>query len=98
MNRVGEVRPLPAVVLAYVCQHNTGSATYTLTVDEMQRAIDLLTPAEAAIHIPHPNLWSWRDLVEAADERSTFLAFFLGADRAAEGQYAAEFMERAGAK
>ena len=36
-----------------------------------------LTPAEAAIHMSHPNLWSWRELLSGGDADSTFLAFFV---------------------
>ena len=44
---------------------------------DLPRAIELLTPAEAAKHVEHPNLWSWRRL--AADSRpdSTFVAFLV---------------------
>lgn len=80
VNAVGAVRPLPAVVLAFVCGHATGTATYTLPLGKIRRAVDLLTPAEAATHIPHPNLWSWRDLLAEATESSRFRAFFLGND------------------
>lgn len=27
--------------------------------------------------MPHPNLWSWRDLMTRASGNSTFLAFFV---------------------
>jgi hypothetical protein len=37
----------------------------------------LLSPAEAATLMPHPNLWSWRTLLADADPDSSFLAFFL---------------------
>jgi hypothetical protein len=40
-------------------------------------AVELLTPAEAATQMPHPNLWSWRKLLADSFEESTFLAFFL---------------------
>ena len=36
-----------------------------------------LAPAEAALHWEHPNLWSWRELLEGARADSTFVAFFV---------------------
>ena len=77
VNDFGAVRPLPAAVLASVCGHGAHSATYELTTEQFASAVRLLTPAEAATHIPHPNLWSWRALLEAARPDSVFLVFFL---------------------
>jgi hypothetical protein len=50
--------PLPGVVLATVCGHRAGSASYLLDAAALLRAIDLLTPAEAcAAYEPRT---SWR--------------------------------------
>jgi hypothetical protein len=51
---------LPAVVLATVCGHTAGSASYLLDVSDLDRALDMLAPAEADVSQPHPNLWAWR--------------------------------------
>jgi hypothetical protein len=56
------VHRLPAVILATVCGHASGSASYVLTPAELDRAIGLLAPAEADTSQPHPNLWAWREL------------------------------------
>jgi len=76
VNALGAVRPLPAVVLASVCGYVATTAVYRLEHQQLVEAIELLAPAEAATHMPHPNLWSWRELaVRGAD--SSFLAFFV---------------------
>lgn len=75
INDVGAVRPLPAAVLASVCGYVATTGVFRLSREEMAAAVAHLTPAQAATHKPHPNLWSWRDLLDKADERSRFLAF-----------------------
>src|SRR4051794_18394956 len=52
---VGEAY-LPAVVLATVCGHVAGSGSYPLTIEEVDRAIELLAPAGACTDSDHPNL------------------------------------------
>ena len=66
-----ELHRLPAVILATVCGHTGGSASYLLGLDGLDRAIALLAPAEADTSQPHPNLWAWRRLraeLTGADE------------------------------
>ena len=65
------VHRLPAVVLATVCGHHRGCASYVVSRDAFDRAIGLLAPAEADTSQPHPNLWAWRHARTAlgADER-----------------------------
>ncbi len=41
---------------------------------DLREAVRLLTPAAAATHVEHPNLWSWRNLLEQANDDSRFLA------------------------
>ena len=78
VNRPGGSHRLPAVVLATVCRHASGTATYALTAGRLRKAVDLLAPAEAAVHWEHPNLWSWRELLGGGGERfDRFLAFFV---------------------
>jgi hypothetical protein len=55
-------RHLPCVVLATVCGHANGSAAYDLSTEQFDRAIELLTPADACTDVDHPNLWAWRAL------------------------------------
>jgi len=54
---------LPAVVLATVVGRVAGTSTVVVTEDQLRQAIERLTPAEAATHTPHPNLWAWRRIV-----------------------------------
>jgi hypothetical protein len=75
-NRVEGTHLLPAVVLASVCGHVADTATYQLTAEMLAKA-GLLAPAEAATHVGHPNLWSWRALLAASRPSSRFLAFFV---------------------
>lgn len=96
MNGLGAVRPLPAVVLASVSGYVDRSSNSALTHDQMAEAIERLTPAEAATHMPHPNLWTWRDLFAGARAGNQFRAYFLGRDMAQmEGLGAGEFLSRA---
>jgi hypothetical protein len=71
---------LPAVVLATVCGHVRGTATYLLDEQRLQEAIDLLSPAEACTAYDHPNLAVWRRVrAEAADRPGArVVAVFLG--------------------
>lgn len=82
---------LPAVVLATVCGHARGTATYVLDEEQLQEAIDLLAPAEACTAYDHPNLAAWRRLrAERADRPGAqVVAVFLGdlQPSAADGPY-----------
>ena len=51
---------LPAAVLGSVIGRVSGTATFSVSAAQLAKAIELLTPAEAALHCPHPNLWAWR--------------------------------------
>ncbi len=55
----------PAAALATVLAHPGGTASFRLSVDQLQSAIDLVSPAEA-VSTPHPNLETWRTLLEVA--------------------------------
>jgi hypothetical protein len=68
--------PLPGVVLATVCGHHRGSASYLLDAAALLRAIDLLAPAEACKAYDHPNLAAWRQLHSQLDSRDTVIAAF----------------------
>ena len=61
VNALGAVRPLPAVALAIVCGYVASTATFALDREALPQAVGLLT-AEAATHVGHPIVWSWRQL------------------------------------
>jgi hypothetical protein len=77
VNGLGQVRRLPAVVLASVCGYVDRSGNFALTRAQLEDAVVRLNPAEAATHMPHPNLWTWRTLLADAEADSTFRAYFL---------------------
>ena len=77
LNAPGGRHLLPAVVLASVCGHSSGTATYVLTADQMAEAVMRLAPAEAATHWDHPNLWSWRTLINGGSSDSTYVVIFV---------------------
>jgi hypothetical protein len=56
----GRDHRLPCVILGYVIGRTSGTATITVTHEQLAHAAELLAPAEAALHTPHPNLWTWR--------------------------------------
>jgi hypothetical protein len=76
VNEDGTLHQLPSAVLATVCGHVSGRATYELSASQFAEAIELLAPAEAATHVDHPNLWSWRELLEGASPSSTYVVYF----------------------
>jgi hypothetical protein len=80
VNGAGHIHRLPAAVLASVCGYTSQTATFRLTAADLGDAVYRLTPAEAALHWEHPNLWSWRDLLAGAAPTSEFLAFFVADD------------------
>lgn len=67
---------LPAAVLATVCGHRQGPASYVLTPGDLDRAIELLVPAEADTSQPHPNLWAWRELRARLSDTDEVIAVF----------------------
>lgn len=77
VNDVNGVHLLPAVVLATVCGYAAETGTFELTPEQFAQAVELLSPAEAATHWDHPNLWSWRALLESATPDSRFVAMFV---------------------
>ena len=81
VNGLGHTSRLPAVVLGHVCGYRGRTSTHRLDAPEFERAVRLLAPAAAAVHLDHPNLRSWRELLEQASSGSTFLAFFVADPR-----------------
>jgi 2,3,4,5-tetrahydropyridine-2-carboxylate N-succinyltransferase len=55
---------LPAVVLSQVLGRTSGTATYRLERADLEAAIAVLAPAEACTEIDHPNLNTWRGLLD----------------------------------
>ncbi len=58
---------LPAAVLATVLGHRSGSAAYPMTRQDLQRAVELLAPAQACGAFDHPNLLDWREILADTD-------------------------------
>jgi hypothetical protein len=54
----------PALALGEVTGRRSETATYELSAEELARAVDIVAPAEAATMYQHPNLNSWRRLLE----------------------------------
>jgi hypothetical protein len=77
VNGFGAVRTLPAVVMASICGYVATTGVFRLDREQYAAAIERLSPAEAATHMPHPNLWSWRSLLNDAERDSHFLATFV---------------------
>ena len=68
---------LPAVVLATICGHRGGSASYRLSRSDLARAVELLNPAEACTAYEHPNLWAWRELLPRLEDDQTVVAVYV---------------------
>ncbi|TYB34145.1 hypothetical protein FXF50_28835 [Micromonospora sp. AP08] len=81
LNGPGGEHKLPAAVLALVCGYVNETGVFRLSRDQVAEAVELLAPAEAAIHWEHPNLWSWRRLLTAVEPGSSFLAYFVAPGR-----------------
>ena len=70
---------LPAVILARVTGHSSGSATYPLSVEQLETAEAELAPAEACKDVDHPTLHHWRALIaEVTGEGGQLVAVFVG--------------------
>jgi hypothetical protein len=77
VNNPASIHRLPAVVLATFCGYTNQSGVFPLSAEEFSRAVTALQPAEAATHWEHPNLWSWRQLLQQAGPDSAFIAFYV---------------------
>ncbi len=73
-DRSSEHRP-PAVVLASFGGYTSRTGTFNLNREDFSRAVAALAAAEAATYWEHPDLWSWRRLLEQAGPQSIFIAF-----------------------
>ena len=75
---------LPASVLATVVGWSHGTAVIEVTPEQLDRAIELLLPAEACTAFEHPNLHHWRDRILPAwraDHGARVVAVFVGESR-----------------
>ena len=54
---------LPGVVLARVLGRVSGTETWELSPQQLAEGIEILSPAEAAVHMEHPNLLTWKRLL-----------------------------------
>ena len=77
VNNSSSTHRLPAIVLATFCRYCNQTGVFPLSSDEFSAAVAALQPAEAATHWEHPNLWSWRRLLQQAGQNSTFIAFYV---------------------
>ncbi|MEP6799934.1 MAG: hypothetical protein ABI890_17380 [Lapillicoccus sp.] len=70
---------LPALVLAKTIGYAHGTQTYTLSVTELQHAVDGLAPVEAYTGQEHPNLVWWRLILHeiASNPARTMVAVFI---------------------
>ncbi|GGR52373.1 fructose-1,6-bisphosphatase/inositol monophosphatase family enzyme [Nocardioides luteus] len=74
---------LPAVVMATVVGHTDGTRAYRLSRAQVERAVEMLSPAEAYAEYDHPNLRHWRDRLLPAMEQdpgAEVVAVFVGDD------------------
>ncbi|QSB05593.1 hypothetical protein [Natronoglycomyces albus] len=58
----GGAHALPGVVLATVCGRVDQTGVYPLSLEQLDQAIEILSPAEACTDFNHPNLEAWRSL------------------------------------
>lgn len=74
---IGE-HALPAVVMATVLGHGSGSASYSVDAATLGQAIRLLTAAEACTAYEHPNLVAWRSVFGVLDGGNEAVMVFVG--------------------
>ena len=60
-----------------MCGYSSRSGTFAVSARQVEEVLPRLAPAEAATHVPHPNIWSWRTLLQDATQEHEFVAFYL---------------------
>ena len=55
---------LPALVMGAITGRRDQTATYEVEPEQLERAVEMLAPAEAARMYEHPNLDAWRTILE----------------------------------
>ena len=80
VNAPGGAHGLPAVVLAKLLGHSSGTHTYELSRAQLEAAVETLRPAEACTTLDHPNLGAWRRVLHELDANParTAYAVFIG--------------------
>lgn len=80
VNAPGGRHALPAVILAKLLGHASGSQTYELSLPQLEAAVETLRPAEACTTLEHPNLAAWRTVLADLDANParTAYAVFVG--------------------
>lgn len=71
--------PLPAAVLAWVLGHPGGTGSIPFSAAHLERAIELLSPAEACREFDHPNLIAWCYLYQEIGDKGSAVAVFTDA-------------------
>ena len=80
VNAPGGTHGLPAVVLAKLLGHVSGSHTYDLSRPQLEAAVETLRPAQACTSLDHPNLAAWRTILGeiGSNPARTAYAVFIG--------------------
>ena len=80
VNAPGGTHGLPAVVLAKLLGHASGSQTYELSRPQLEAAVETLRPAEACTSLDHPNLAAWRTILHELESNPARAAYavFIG--------------------
>lgn len=79
LTNVGE-RLLPSIALGRACGHTRGTATYELTLEQLDTAIANLAPAAACTEMEHPNHHHWMEVAATLrQDGGRAVAVFLGA-------------------
>lgn len=75
VNRPGGTHGLPAVVLAKLLGHASGTQTYEISRPQLEAAVETLRPAEACTTLEHPNLAAWRTVLAELDANPARTAY-----------------------
>lgn len=75
VNRPAGTHGLPAVVLAKLLGHASGTQTYEISRPQLEAAVETLRPAEACTTLEHPNLTAWRTVLAELDANPARTAY-----------------------
>lgn len=81
---------LPALVLGVITGRRNETATYELDRSQLERAVAMLAPAEAAEMYQHPNIIAWRAMLDrwpAEPEAQVFAVFISSLDDPVSSPY-----------
>jgi hypothetical protein len=87
---LGSYHALPAVVMGLLTGRVDETATFEVSAGQLDQAIDMLAPAEAATQFEHPNIESWRAMRDRHKEDSStriFVVFVADFDDPTSGPY-----------